>query len=757
MFVSVYNRFTIGLDTKEMDGVDGEGMQLNATMFVSVYNRIQVKHPAVAIAININNPYTLEWSGGPNPWPRKEIFPVDAQFVHDLEVSIPHSVSLNDSVKRNGTAKDFGYRYNRNTLEFMCYRPFHGTVTLTVSNLESESLPHPMVSVAEVEVFCFPQFRYGSKQVEMGVGTRRNAKELYPEWVSSAAAAEFEIELEQKESEIVSVMDNEKVQAKRLGKAVISGKLVHPTQRVHIHPPGFHNALSIVVLFKGFIIEVPAVWIIEGNDQIVHIEGLDGIHHILPNRQNFDDVFVEWTSDDAKRNAVGSGLSVKLVAHSVGQVNIKAAITLRTQLKKIKTQWTYSRTVTVIPRVVSPCNSIILKPNSSMALSGQFQPDTAVDSIGQIYAVKHDYAGVHGAVVVEDNKLKVAANARSGENVVVTLVLQSPSHDDRYAHRAKQYPLNQASSLTVSIVEPTGLNLVSSPYGSMVMDNAVWTESVREFMAGNGEPFWTTLSSAQKVRSVEFSKTENVMCEHQRVTVKIAILDELGRELHAMEQCKAVSNDTSIVDALKEIKIGTDRVGGAMYAAVELNALQPGYATITFQGEKDQDGVLQSAQRERRDFYVNDNPNFLRPFLTIRVLSSRECEAQFGVHFVAESGSVKNESGRSQQGLGTHSKGTRSPQNIRQSPSVSTVAMDAHGGDGSWWMRNKNAIGMVLVTALLAIVCCGWNVCGANGPVTIPMAVANDGRHHAAQFDPIQHRLNSSRMNPYSASTSFQM
>merc|ERR1719474_210792 len=500
MFVSVYNRFTIGLDTKEMDGVDGEGMQLNATMFVSVYNRIQVKHPAVAIAININNPYTLEWSGGPNPWPRKEIFPVDAQFVHDLEVSIPHSVSLNDSVKRNGTAKDFGYRYNRNTLEFMCYRPFHGTVTLTVSNLESESLPHPMVSVAEVEVFCFPQFRYGSKQVEMGVGTRRNAKELYPEWVSSAAAAEFEIELEQKESEIVSVMDNEKVQAKRLGKAVISGKLVHPTQRVHIHPPGFHNALSIVVLFKGFIIEVPAVWIIEGNDQIVHIEGLDGIHHILPNRQNFDDVFVEWTSDDAKRNAVGSGLSVKLVAHSVGQVNIKAAITLRTQLKKIKTQWTYSRTVTVIPRVVSPCNSIILKPNSSMALSGQFQPETQVDSIGQIYAVKHDYTGNAGAVVVEDNKLKVAADARSGENVVVTLVLQSPDHDDRYAHHAKQYPLNQASSLTVSIVEPAGLNLHSSPYGgTMQMDNAVWTEAVREFMAGHDQPFWTTLSTAQKV------------------------------------------------------------------------------------------------------------------------------------------------------------------------------------------------------------------------------------------------------------------
>merc|ERR1719295_488876 len=204
----------------------------------------------------------------------------------------------------------------------------------------------------------------------MGVGTRRNAKELYPQWVSSEAASEFEIEIKQKESaHIVSVMDNERVQAKRLGQATISGTLVHPTGRVHIHPPGFQNALNIIVLFKGFTMEMPAFWMLEGNDQIVHIEGLDGTHHILPNRQNFDDVFVEWTSDDAnivqlapilprpdalvhskrggvgsrhrdedaKRSNTGTGLSVRLVAHSVGQVNIKAVITLRNPPKQIKT------------------------------------------------------------------------------------------------------------------------------------------------------------------------------------------------------------------------------------------------------------------------------------------------------------------------------------------------------------------------------------------------------------------------------------
>lgn len=431
----------------------------------------------------------------------------------------------------------------------------------------------------------------------------------------------------------------------------------------------------------------------------------------------------------------------------MGPVNIKAVITLRNPPKKIKAQFQLTTTVTVLPRAVSPCNSIILKRNSSIPLLGQFQPETNVDSLGQIYALKHDYSGVQGTVFVEDKKLKVASDARSGQNVVVTLVLQSPEHDDRYAHKVKQYPLNQASSLTVSIVEPTGLNLIDSPYGGvLMMENAVYTQSVKNIMGSNDQPFWTSLSSAQTVRSVEYSRTENILCEKQSVLVKIAILDELARELHAMEQCKAVSNDTTIVDARKEIKIGTDRVGGAMYASVQLDALQPGYATITFQGEKDPQSENGVQSTQSKGDYVMDDPNFLRTFLTIRVLSTAECEAQFGVHFVDFGGSAKNESTRTQP-----RKEKLKERNQMRSTPTTTTAVPTEPEQG-WWMRYKLTITMVLVTALTLIVCCGWNACGTSNALT--MATVNDRQHHAAQFDPLRQLSRSGlgglNNNPYS-------
>merc|ERR1712130_349898 len=102
---------------------------------------------------------------------------------------------------------------------------------------------------------------------------------------------------------------------------------------------------------------MPSYWIINENDMIAHIEGLDENHHILPFRHNFDDVFVEWISEDPniielapiiprihndelsetgnERNGVGTGISVKLLAHSVGQVNIKCVVNLKTT-KNIK-------------------------------------------------------------------------------------------------------------------------------------------------------------------------------------------------------------------------------------------------------------------------------------------------------------------------------------------------------------------------------------------------------------------------------------
>ena len=759
-----YDKFTITLEMTEM-----EGKVQSTGMFVSVYNGLKPRHSKVAIAININNPYVMKWTGGPNPWPTKEVWPVDSQFVHELEVSIPQRIG-------NNATKDFGYQYDGETLEFLCYRQFHGIVELTVSNLRSDSLPRPASSRAEIEVFCFPQFRYDSNSIEMGVGTRKNAKELYPKWVSSKAATNFTIQIKEETSDrrIVSVMDNERVQAKRLGEARISGTLMHKTGEVYIHPPGFHNSLTIIVSFEDFSMEMPALWMLEGNDQIVHIEGLDGTHHILPNRQNFDDVFVEWTSDDAnivqlapilprpdalvhskrggvgsrhrdedaKRSNTGTGLSVRLVAHSVGQVNIKAVITLRNPPKQIKTnKFLLTRTVKVIPRR-SPCNSIILKPNSSTALPGEFQPETNVDPHGQIYEVKFDYSD--DTVFVEDKTLRVTSEARSGQHVVVTLVLQSP---DRYAEEwNEKYPFNQASSLTVSVVEPTGLNVLSSPYGNtLMMDNAVYTESVKDLLSGNSQPFWTHLSSAQNVQTVDVSTTENVLCEKQSVLVKIAILDPLTRELHAMEMCKAVSNDTTIVDARKEVKIGTDRVGGAMYATVQLDALQPGYATITFQGEKDSHISMMHSSEEGTDYYVNDDPNFLRTFLTIRVLSAVECQTQFGVHFLDTNGAAKNKSVRgSTQRVEAFNE---RKQNVNAPSSVGAVAMEAQDG---WFQQNRLAVVMTLMVAAVFFGCCCWNNLFLNG--NLNTAAVNQGRHHAAQFNPmipVMNNAHSGLNNPY--------
>jgi len=781
-----YDEFTVALDAKGAAGA----ASLTTSMFVAVFEEIVPKHPAVAIAIAIADPFTMEWAGGPLPWPRKEALPVDAQFVHSLQVSVARAQSENTRPIGNvSAAKDFGFRFDRNSLEFMCYRQFHGTVTLSVSNAKSESLPQPTTRSAEIEVYCFPQFRYDSNLMEMGVGTRKNAKELYPEWVSSAAAKEFEILIDQKESEVVSVMDTHKVQAKRLGQATITGQLVHPQQRVHVHRPGFENTLNIIVLFKGFTMAMPAHWVIEGHAQVAHIEGLDGEHHILPNRQNFDDVHVQWTSEDPnivqlapilprpdaavssaagdgvedERLSAGTGLSVLLVAHSVGQCNVKAVVTLRNPPKKIKAVFQLTQTVTVLPRVVTPSNTVILKRNSSTALPAALQPDCNVDSLGAVYEAKHDYSGPAGTVFVEEKKLRVSEDARAGDNVVVTLVLQSPDHDGRGAHRVQQYPLNQAASLIVSIVEPTGLSLLSSPYGgSMKMDNAVYTQSVRDLLDGD-QPFWTTLSSAQRVRNVDFSRTENVMCERQSVVVKVSILDELARELHAMEQCKAVSNDSAIVAARKEIQIGTDRVGGAVYAAVQLDALQPGFATITFQGEKDPLSVAAApSPAQSRDFYVNDDPTFLRTFLTIRVLSAVECEAQFGVHFV-DSGSVsRNDSAQSPQRNDVRAKPQQQQQDgrrnaaerARRRAATATVALEKEAG---WRVANRNAIGALLVAVLVVIVGCGWNTCCA-GNGTLNPAVGQSGLQHAAQFDPIRSlNLGNSVNNPYSQRNSFQM
>eukprot|EP01083_Nonionella_stella_P015319 42851_1 len=649
-----------GYDTFMITLSNHKDVHMNTTMFVSVYKEIKPQHKAVAIAINIHEPYTMHWNYGPNPWPIKDILPVDDQFIHPLQVHIPPN-NAGDSGKDK---KDFSYRYNGKTLEFICYREFHSFVQLSVHNRVSDSLPFPVRSSVDIEIFCFPQFTFAERKMEMGVGTRKSAKTLYPQWVQGGDDASFEffIEIGQMSgaADVVSVVNNNHLVAKRLGSSLITGKLSDPTQRVHIHPNGFNDSCEVIVLFKGFTMEMASYWIIDGNNQMAHIEGLDNDHHILPFRHNFDDVSVEWQTEDAnivellpviarpsdmngiahkKKGNVGNGLSVQLGARSVGLVNIVAVIKLRNAPKQIKkTEFQLRQTVTVIPRVVYPCNSIILKPNSSLSLSAQFNPDTNVAGIGQIYNLKHHYSSPDtrdNSVHVQNKKLIVTSNAPPAENVVVTLVLQSPNYAK--PHHVKQYPLAQSASLIVSIVEPTGLNLLNA---QTIGDNAIFARAVYNTgddmnQMDSNSPFWSSLSSSlssndASAADIEYSATENIVCEGQNVTLQIAILDELGRELHVMDDVKVVSNDTTVVLPREEIKISTLDIGGAMYATVHLDAFQPGYATITFR-EKD----VQSTSSSQHQ-YVYDDPTFLRTFLTIHVLSTAECEASFGVTFAHE-------------------------------------------------------------------------------------------------------------------------
>merc|ERR1712154_501950 len=98
-------------------------------------------------------------------------------------------------------------------------------------------------------------------------------------WLNNELYKDFFIEIDQNmQSDIISVVNNDNLMAKRLGSSLISGKLVDATQRVYIHPNGFNDTLEIIVLFKGFTMEMPSYWIINGNDMIAHIEGLDENH-----------------------------------------------------------------------------------------------------------------------------------------------------------------------------------------------------------------------------------------------------------------------------------------------------------------------------------------------------------------------------------------------------------------------------------------------------------------------------------------------
>jgi len=339
-----------------------------------------------------------------------------------------------------------------------------------------------------------------------------------------------------------------------------------------------------------------------------------------------------------------------------------------------------------------------------------------------------------------DQRLKVSKNAPPGENIAVTFSLKSPQV--QIPHKVKQYPLTQAASLIVSIVEPTGLNLLNPAF---IEDNAMYTQSVGYDGTGN-QQFWNTLSSSSTTQSqidTKYSKTDNILCEKQNITLKIAILDELARNLHVMDQIKVVSNDTTIVLPRKDITIREENIGGPMYATVQLDALQPGFATITFR-EKDvsvssSSDINKPAQSE---IYVYDDPQFLRTFLTIHVLSSSDCVDYFGIKF-SDDIITRNETSRSEVRFAAQTGAT---QDMRFTTTSQTRRQDSNYKNGKNWQPNKTAkslpttskgmIAFFCIVLLMIIIGCTW---GGNGFGAILMSSNSsydDSLAPSATFNP---------------------
>eukprot|EP01084_Bolivina_argentea_P162128 282176_1 len=131
--------------------------------------------------------------------------------------------------------------------------------------------------------------------------------------------------------------------------------------------------------------------------------------------------------------------------------------------------------------------------------------------------------------------------------------------------------------------------------------------------------------------SSPFSRTENILCENQNISIKISVLDELARELHIIDHIIVESNDSSIIFVPNnQIKISNEKNGGPMYATIQLYAAQNGYATIMLRevlsssiGSEIRSQTQSSSQSSSSSSskYIHESPDFLRTFLQIHVLS----------------------------------------------------------------------------------------------------------------------------------------
>jgi len=345
----------------------------------------------------------------------------------------------------------------------------------------------------------------------------------------------------------------------------------------------------------------------------------------------------------------------------------------------------------------------------------------------------------------------VRSDAPPGEHVSVTLLLQSPQRISmEHSPSPKQYPLAQAASLIVSIVQPMGLHLVHS---EVQTDNALYAQShvVGALGGGSESPFWAQPRGQFGVgvgQRTAFGATENILCEKQSVFVRVAILEELARELHGEAwQCRVESNDTSIVTPQKCVSLGRESMGGAMYATVLLEARQPGFATLTFREQDVSVSVSQSAEpvlkaeeadRDRdSEMYVFDDPQFLRTFATIRVVDSTQCMAHFGVRFADEA-------------TGANETVLRTAQTGQQKPNMKQWDGDGNGNATKWavgdaWMGYWGKLTCVVAGVLFVL----YMVCGRGSalPAQGGGRAGDDGVPLAA-FNPLQN-LNLSQNNPY--------
>jgi len=263
--------------------------------------------------------------------------------------------------------------------------------------------------------------------------------------------------------------------------------------------------------------------------------------------------------------------------------------------------------------------------------------------------------------------------------------------------------------------------------------NAMYSHSVSVSSHGNESPFW---AQTQRVRaSAEFGATENILCEREVLTVRVAILDDLARSLHGDSwHCRVDSNDTSIV-APHKCQM-TQNENGAMFATVVLEAKQRGFATLTFR-EQSKEVSPSKETSTTSEMYIFEDPQFLRTFATMRVVDSAECVRHFGVRF-ADEATAANESvlrttTRSQN---ANAKGTAwESTSIEFWPLMSNASMN--------WKNVLAVAGLSLVFYLLVF--CKKNALPRN---VDGGRVIDDGIPPAA-WNPPRPNLNQSQNNPY--------